>query len=278
MTNPTYSVFTVTVDFRGTFYDVEITPTLNDKPIEWLQDRVDQWVAAETTHKLFSQKIVEMLNHTNLPEDYSLAKHGVITTGSVEGFTFDKGLEITHTTREVWEEFIDCLQDPASQIAGLDPVDEDDEVIGTELGARIKSTPNDYLNLGKEAKKAVRLSLFEKRSCELFDLPFVAYKPEELFCFAHLFQLGEVRLPTKDKEQISRELMAWFFHKHLLLAREDKDLSERELLQIEEERREMSRVFKEQVLKSQQAAEALQVENDSDSESTTLYLSESEEL
>src|SRR2546430_243798 len=106
MTNPTHSVFTVTVDFKGTFYDVEIKPTWNNKPIEWLQDRVDQWKKAETTHQLFSKKIVEMLNCTDIPADY-LATHGVITAGSVEGFTFDKGLEIQHKTQDVWNEFIE---------------------------------------------------------------------------------------------------------------------------------------------------------------------------
>ncbi len=212
MTNPIHSVFTVTVDFKGTFYDVEITPTLNDRPIAWLQDRVDQWTSAETTHQLFSQKIVEMLNHKDILADYSLDTHGLITAGSAEGFTFDKDLEIEHKTQEVWEEFIDCLQDPVSPTAGRDSIDEDDEVAGT--GARMKFTPNVYLNLSPDDQKAARLSLFQKKCYEQFagankvDISnrMDKYTPSEKACLAHL----SYRNPLLRKQTPGREaLLIW---------------------------------------------------------------------
>ncbi len=169
MTTPTHSAFTVTVPFQGIVYDVEITPILNDEPLPWIGDRVAQWESAETTHRLFSQKIVEMLNNSEFPADYSLATHGLITTGSEDGFTFEKGLGIEHKTQKVWDEFIDCLQDPVSRTAGVDPVEpEEVELPAMGLGTRMRFIREDYLSLDAGGQKVVRLRLFEKLCFEFY--------------------------------------------------------------------------------------------------------------
>lgn len=187
MTNPAHSVFTVTVKFKDIFYDVEIKPTLNGQPIEWIQDRVDQWNSAESTHKLFSQTIVKMLDKTNVSAD-SLETLGVVTC--VDGFSFD-ALESQEATQVVWEEFISYLQDPVSAIAGRDPVAE--EVLSSGPGAGITLTNNVYLNLGPDEQKAVRLSLFQKKCYQHFALAkrvrlgrIAESTPEEKACLNHL--------------------------------------------------------------------------------------------
>jgi hypothetical protein len=258
-TNPAHSAFTVAIDFKGTFYDVEITPTLNGQPIEWIQDRVDQWTSAERTNQLFSRKIVEMLNHTNMPADYSLATHGVITAGSVQGFTFDKGLEITHTTQDVWEEFIDCLRDPVSQTAGLAPVNED--VAETGLAANFKLTTNVYSNLRAEDQKDVRLSLFQKKCYNYYgtkhgvELPheISEYTAPEKACLEHLLY----RNPLKEKLRPAREAVAIM------------------VLQSEEERREMASEVKR--IRAGMENAALKPRNSAEDSASAVSLDELEE-
>ncbi len=257
MTNPTHSVFTVIVEFKGTFYDAEITPTWNGKPIEWLPDRVGQWTSAETTHKLFSRKIVEMLNHTNIPADYSLAMHGVIATGSAQGFTFDKGLEVTHTTQEIWEEFIDCLQDPDSYTTGRSPVDE--EVVGTGLGTGVALTPNGYLNLSAESQKAVRLSLFMKK------------------CYEHFASVNGVRLADEISEYVpsEKECLTYLLYRNSSLQRltPGKEAKLIWLMQSEEEKKVMASHVK--IIREQM--EAAQLNSDVDDSGSELVLDSSEE-
>jgi hypothetical protein len=206
-TNPAHSVFTVTVNFKGTSYDVEIKPTLNGQPIEWIGDRVDQWNSAEKTHKIFSQTIVQMLDKTNVAAD-SLETLGVVT--SVDGFSFD-AQESKEATQEIWEEFIGYLQDPVSATAGRDPVAE--EVLRTGPGVEIKSTRNVYLNLGPEEQKVVRLHLFQKKCYEHFAsekgvrLPdyIREYTSAEKACLAHLLYplpLSQRLAPGKEASQI----------------------------------------------------------------------------
>lgn len=242
MTNPINSAFTVKVDFNGTFYDVKIQPTLDGRPLEWMPDRVNQWVEAENTHKVFSQKIREMLEKANIPAERSLETLGVIN--SVDGFRVP---ETKDATQIVWNEFIDRLKHTNAYTAGRDPVGRDEGVLGTGEGFGITFTRDVYLNLEKGSRtRAVRLSLFEKKTWELFGLPFKPYTPEEESCFEHLFQHRKTRLiPSTDvKETAKFELVEWFSNEHLLLVRgnaqEDEVLSKQELLN---ERKAMSRIY-----------------------------------
>jgi hypothetical protein len=190
MENPIHSVFTVKVEFKGKFYDAEIKPTLNGDPIIWMQDRVNVWESAERTDRLFSQKIVQMLNNTNISEEHSLEGLGVIT--SVENFSFEAD-ESKAATQIVWDEFIDCLQHTAAYTTRLDPVDENTQILGTR-GVGITLTSDAYLNLGAADQKAVRLSLFLKKCYEHFAsvngvvlLPEISeYLPSEEACLTDL--------------------------------------------------------------------------------------------
>ncbi len=161
--HPEFSAFTVEVQFKGTFYDVEITPTLNGMPIKWLEERVGQWNFAEKTARLFSRKIEEMLDNPNIPADYSLVKDGAITAGSAEGFTFAKGLTVTHKTLDVWNEFIGCLEDPVSPTTGRPPVAQSAaKVAPIGLGALLSSiVENPYKNLTADEQRKVRSELLE---------------------------------------------------------------------------------------------------------------------
>jgi hypothetical protein len=164
MTTPTHSAFTVTVAFQGIHYDVKITPTLNGEPVEWIQDRVDQWVSAEKTQRLFSQKIVEMLEDKTFLDNYSIANHGLITSGSEKGFTFEKdSAVIIKPVQALWDDFIDCLQDPASRLKVKDPVVSNmDDVPGSGVGFELQFSPDAYVNLQPEQQKQVRSELFLK--------------------------------------------------------------------------------------------------------------------
>ncbi|HEY5235445.1 MAG TPA: hypothetical protein VIJ14_04640 [Rhabdochlamydiaceae bacterium] len=265
MTNPVNSAFTVTVAIQGTYYDVEITPQWDGKPRSWSQEHIDQWKRAE---KLFSKKIVEMTEWTD-PE-YSLATHGLITGASEAGFSVLNSPDlIQHKTNDVWEQFIECLRDPVtqSQIAGLDPVDEDDEVVGTKLGARVKHTPNDYLNLGAEEQSEVRLSLFRKKCYEHFaranDVPIPvkvrAYKPSEEACLAyHLY-----RNPSSREEHASGKEANLIWQ---MQSKEEQRLMAPHVKRIREEMEQVA-------LERQRAAEA-----DSDVELSPLLLSDADEV
>jgi hypothetical protein len=197
--NPVNCVFTVTVEFKSSVYDVEITPTINGVAMPWKQASVDAWKLAESTNHIFSRKIKEMLD-SGIP-DYSLATHGVITEGSVKGFTLESGEVIHHTTQEIWRDFIACLQTPASFscAAARDPVAAE-----TGIGARTTYTRNEYLSLDKGApRRDIRLSLYKKRSCESKGMPFDPYTPAEIACYAHLFPHKKTRLlPGIDKKNI----------------------------------------------------------------------------
>jgi hypothetical protein len=264
MTNPVNSAFTVEVNFKGTFYDVEITPQWDGKPRSWTQGHIDQWKKAE---KLFSQKIVEMTEWTD-PE-YSLATHGLITGASEAGFSVLNSPDlIRHKTNDVWEQFIECLRDPVtqSQIAGLDPVDEDDEVAGTELGARVKYTPNDYRNLGADEQRQVRLSLFQRKCYEHFapvngiEIPAEVgeYEPSEKACLACLLY----RNPSRRRLAPGKEAkLIW-----LMQSKEERIVMAPHVKRIREEMEQIA-------LERRHEAEA-----DSDNEATTPVLSDTDEI
>ncbi len=156
-TNPAYLVFTVPVEFNGTKYDVEIRPTYDGQPIEWIDGHVDQWNEVERTRKVFSKTIVQMLEKTNVAAD-SLESLGKVT--SVDQFTFGAP-ESKAATQEVWEEFIQYLRYPESLTAGRDPVAE--EVLSTGPGVEINFTLNAYLNLTQEEKACLKLTPEEQK-------------------------------------------------------------------------------------------------------------------
>ncbi len=212
------SSFTVTVGFKGIVYDVEITPTLNGKAISHLPDRINQWNEVEKTHKIFSQKIEQMLKEA-VPSDYSLNTHGLLTLGSAEGFTFADTSKAVHKTADLWECFVDCLLNPASYTAGVDPIGGQ---AMPEVGpnARLQFRPNAYLSLDADEQKRVRFSLFEKKVRQCFKLPFKDYEPRELACLAYLLPCS----PDQAEMTLEKETIALWLSQQIE-ARERDELS-----------------------------------------------------
>jgi hypothetical protein len=249
MTNPIYSVFTVSVKFNDTFYDVEITPTLDDKPMPWFENKVNEWNRAESTHHIFSQTIKTMLEQSNIPA--YLTTKGPLKVGNMTGITYQDNTNVAdEETKKTCNVFIRYLLDPGAGIAAFTPKAEDEvdsvlnkvaSVVNTGLGASINISEIPYLKLSLVKQKKVRLSLFVKKCREAFGLTFVKYKPKELHCRAHLLKHRPV--VTTVKETIRQEIRTWFFHKYLLQADENEKLSELKLAQIDEERKEMARIF-----------------------------------
>lgn len=172
----TISTFTVTVPFKGVVYDVEITPTLNGKPLEYLQDRIDRWNEAEKAGKIFSRKIAEMLQETVESDP-----PGQLTMGSEKGFTFEDATQAQYKTDKLWKEFIDCLHNPAPYIASLpermpaiggqaltreDKALEASPARAVGRGADLRFAQNPYLNLSEDEKREVRERLYVKKCRE----------------------------------------------------------------------------------------------------------------
>jgi len=239
MTTTTPASFTVTVDHKGHFYDVEVTPMLNGAKIEGIGDRLNQWNEAETTHKVFSRAIQKILAQSNVSDDRLTA--GLLTVGQGRGITLHDASQLNDdATKKACDAFINYLQDPDTGIEELGALDDAASTNG--LGATLRVTPNAYLESTPEVQKSTRLSLFKKKCLEYYGVN-VTYTGLEWSCRNYLLKQRErsSRANSSDaidkKKQLEREIKQWFFHKYLLLAEMNAVVSESEMQTIKEERR-----------------------------------------
>ena len=227
MTNPVSS-FTVRVDFRNVTYDVEITPLMHGKPFVSLNpERIQQWNEAEKTAGLFSKKIKEMLDKAEIPIDFT----STLTAGSKDGFTFGDTTTTGHKTLDIWNEFIDCLEDPASNTE-ID--DEEDSVEKTGLGARLGFSPNVYLSSSPMEQQKVQFDVFKKKCrehfCQVHNIrPSIAitYDEFEKACLDELLYCD----PSQDKMDVENEARKLWNMQN----REEKKVWNKEFLRIERE-------------------------------------------
>lgn len=169
--------------FHGIVYDATIIPLLNGAQAPVTEKQMEIMRKAEHVYK---QKIEEMI--VAAAPDYSLATHGLLISGSSEGFTFEKTPIAAHKPIRLWQEFVESLRHPG--VAAKKAVGPD---------TKIAAKPNPYLNLSQEERKEVRLELFKKKAKEAVLGEKVSYTEPELAYFAMLHPRRNKVLPGQER-------------------------------------------------------------------------------